>query len=111
MTGAGDVGRVVSDEGSSNGHPAAWHDDLVADADTLGEDHTSFIQFEGMPVLSRTAIQLHAAAIASSIEDGQPGFVDDDYLNALAAETTTTALELEGGGHVGEAGRRLPHRR
>jgi len=70
----------------------------MADADALGEDHTSFIQFEGMPVLSQAAIQLHAAAIASSIEDGQPGFVSDDYLNAIAAETTTTALELEAAG-------------
>jgi hypothetical protein len=66
------------------------------DADALGEDHTSFIQFEGMPVLSRAAIQLHATA--SSIEDDQPGFVSDDYLNAIAAETTTTALELEAAG-------------
>ncbi len=70
----------------------------MAEADALGEDHTSFIQFEGMPVLSRAAIQLHAAAIVSSIEDGQPGFVSDDYLNAIAAETTTTALELEAAG-------------
>ena len=70
----------------------------MADADALGEDHTSFIQFEGMPVLSRAALQLHAAAIASSIEDGQPGFVSDYYLNAIAAETTTAALELEAAG-------------
>lgn len=71
----------------------------MADADdALGEDHTSFIQFEGMPVLSRAAIQLHVAGIADSIEDGQPGFVSDDYLNAIAAETTTTALELEAAG-------------
>ena len=35
-----------------------------------------------MPVLSRAAIQLHAAGIVNSIEDGQPGFVSDDYLNA-----------------------------
>ena len=67
----------------------------MADADALGDDHTSFIQFEGMPVLSRAALQLHAAGIASSVEDGQPGFVSDDCLNAMAAETTTTALELE----------------
>ncbi len=78
--------------------PAAWHDDLMADADALGDDHTAFIQFEGMPVLSRAAIQLHTAGIASSIQDGQPGFVSDDYLNAISAETTTTALELEAAG-------------
>ena len=47
----------------------------MADADALGDDHTSFIQFEGMPALSRAAIQLHAAGIVNSIQDGQPGFV------------------------------------
>lgn len=79
--------------------PARWHDGLVVDSDdALGEDHTSFIEFEGMPVLSRAAIQLHVAGIVNSIEDGQPGFVSDDYLNAIAAETTTTALELEAAG-------------
>jgi hypothetical protein len=70
----------------------------MADADALGDDHATFIQFEGMPALSRAAIQLHAAGIAASIEDGQPGFVSDDYLNAIAAETTTTVLELEAAG-------------
>lgn len=75
--------------------PAAWHDDLMADADALGDDHTAFIQFEDMSVLSRAAIQLHTAGIVNSIQDGQPGFVSDDYLNAISAETTTTALELE----------------
>ena len=29
---------------------------------------------------------------------GQPGFVSDGYLNAIAAETTTVALELEAAG-------------
>ncbi len=67
----------------------------MADAVALGDDHTTFIQVEGMPVLSRAAIQLHTAGIVSSIQDGQPGFVSDDYLNAIAAETTTTVLELE----------------
>jgi hypothetical protein len=70
----------------------------MADADALGEDHTSFIKFEGMPLLSRAAIQLHVAGIVASIEDGQPGFVSDDHLNAIAAETTTTVLELEAAG-------------
>jgi hypothetical protein len=31
--------------------------------------------------------------MALEIEDGQPGFVSDGYLSAIAAETTTTALE------------------
>lgn len=29
-----------------------------------------------------------------SIVDGTPGFVSDDYLNAISAETTVTATEL-----------------
>lgn len=71
----------------------------MADADALGDDdHTTFIQVEGMPVLSRAAIQLHAHGIVNSIQEGQPGFVSDDYLNAIAAETTTTVLELEAAG-------------
>ena len=70
----------------------------MADADALGDDHTSFIQFEGMPALSRAAFHLHTAGVINSINDGQPGFVSDDYLNAIAAETTTTALELEAAG-------------
>jgi len=71
---------------------------FMADADALGDGHTAFIQFEGMPVLSRAAIQLHTAGVVNSIQDGQRGFVSDDYLNAISAETTTTALELEAAG-------------
>jgi hypothetical protein len=70
----------------------------MADADALGDDDTTFIQFEGMPALSRAAIQLHGFGIVNSIQEGRPGFVSDDYLNAIAAETTTTALELEAAG-------------
>jgi hypothetical protein len=70
----------------------------MADADNPDGDDTSFIEFEGMPVLSRSAFQLHSFGIINSIKDGHPGFVSDDYLNAIAAETTTTALELEAAG-------------
>jgi len=70
----------------------------MADADALGDDHTTFIQFEGMPALSRAAVQLHTFGIVNSMQDGRPGFVSDDYLNAIAAETTTTVLELEAAG-------------
>jgi hypothetical protein len=70
----------------------------MADANALGGDHTSFIQFEGMPVLSRVAFQLHSFGVINSIKDGRPGFVSDDYLTAISAETTTTALELEAAG-------------
>ena len=34
----------------------------------------------------------------SSSPTSRPGFVSDDYLNAIAAETTTTVLELEAAG-------------
>jgi hypothetical protein len=34
----------------------------------------------------------------NSIQDGHPGFVSDSYLDAIATETTTTALELEAAG-------------
>jgi hypothetical protein len=78
--------------------PGAWHDGLMGDADALGDDHTTFIQFEGLPVLSRAAVQLHTAGIINSIQDDRPGFVSDGYLNAIAAETTTTVLERESAG-------------
>lgn len=66
----------------------------MADPDDPDAD-AFFIKFEGMPALGRSAFQLHAFAIVNSISDGQPGFVSDDYLNAVTAETTTAALELE----------------
>lgn len=56
------------------------------------------MHFEGMPALSRSAFQLHSVGSIHSIRDGHPGFVSDDYLNAVAADTTTTALELEAAG-------------
>src|ERR1700761_2174074 len=80
---------------------AGWHDGRMADADDQGDGHASFIQFEGMPALSRGALQLHMAGIINSIADGHPGFVSDDYLNAIAAETTTAVLELETAGMWG----------
>ena len=72
--------------------PAAWHDGLMASADAPGGDDTTFFEFEGMPVLSRSALQLHVAGVVNSIEGGRPGFLSDGYLNAIAAETTTAAL-------------------
>lgn len=58
-------------------------------------DSTAFLDVEGLGVLSLAAFQLHAAGIVNSIKDGHPGFVSDDYLNAISTETTVTALELE----------------
>jgi hypothetical protein len=70
----------------------------MADADALGDDHTTFIKAESMPTLSRAAFQMHTFGGINSIQDGRPGFVSDEYLNATAAETTTTVLELEAAG-------------
>jgi len=46
------------------------------------------------PVVSRAALKLHTYAILVSIEVGQPGYISDDYLNAISVETSITALEL-----------------
>jgi hypothetical protein len=68
--------------------------------DPEDDDHTTFIQMgfrnddDEEPVLSRAAIQLHSFGIVNSVEDGLPGFVSDEYLNAISAETSITAAEL-----------------
>src|SRR5216683_1041974 len=62
------------------------------------EDETTFIDFEGLGVLSRAAFEMHSFGILNSVRDGSPGFVSDEYLNAISAETTTTTLELEAAG-------------
>ena len=68
--------------------------------DAEDDDHTTFLRMslsdedDGSPVLSRAAFQLHGAAIVNSVRDGSPGFISDDYLNAISAETTVTAMEL-----------------
>ena len=46
------------------------------------------------PVVSRAALKLHTYAILVSIEVGRPGFISDDYLNAISVETSIAALEL-----------------
>jgi len=66
--------------------------------DEEDEDETTFIDFEGLGVLSRAAFELHSFGIVNSVKDGHPGFVSDEYLNAISAETTTTTLELEAAG-------------
>jgi hypothetical protein len=65
------------------------------------EDHTTFIRLEGgrdgngeEPIISRAAFQLHGFGIVNSAKDGHPGFVSDEYLSAISAETTITAAEL-----------------
>lgn len=41
---------------------------------------------------------LHSFGLLSSFKDGHPGFVSDDYLSAIAAETSVAAVELEAAG-------------
>ncbi|MCV7286072.1 hypothetical protein H7J87_12090 [Mycolicibacterium wolinskyi] len=68
------------------------------------ETDPHFINVEGdlggddMGVLSRNALNLHLHGCLNSISDGQPGFVSDEYLSALSAETTIAAAELETAG-------------
>ncbi len=45
-------------------------------------------------MLSRAAFQLHSFSIVESVNDGHAGFVSDDYLSAISAETDLTATEL-----------------
>ena len=73
--------------------------DMSRDAED--EDHKRFLRLEGLrdgegeePVVSLAAFQLHGHGIVNSMKDGHPGFVSDEYLNAIAAETTITAAEL-----------------
>lgn len=69
-------------------------------SDPEDDDHTTFFRMslsdeeDGSPVLSRAAFQLHGAAMVNGVRDGTPGFISDDYLNAITAETTITAAEL-----------------
>ena len=61
-------------------------------------DGESFLQAGELPPLSIPAFQLHTFAIIESFQRGTPGFVPDDYLESIAAETTVTAVELETAG-------------
>ncbi|TAJ49664.1 MAG: hypothetical protein EPO52_01510 [Herbiconiux sp.] len=61
----------------------------------MTDDDTSFLDVEGRGVMSRAAFQLHSFAIVNSFQEGTPGFVSDDYLSSISAETSVAALELE----------------
>lgn len=67
-------------------------------SDFEDEEHTSFFELErgdgGKVVLSEAAATLHAAGLAESVRDDTPGFISDDYLSNIAAETNLTAMEL-----------------
>jgi hypothetical protein len=68
------------------------------------EDDPHFIDVEGdlggqgLGVLSRNAFNLFGHGIINSVSDGTPGFVSDEWLNAISAETTIAAAELEAAG-------------
>lgn len=59
-----------------------------------------FVRFGGQGSLrdkglvSRAALRLHVYAILASIENGNPGFVSDGYLDAVAVDTSLAAIEL-----------------
>ena len=85
--------------GSRTGASAAEVGSMSRDPED--DDHTSFISMGGTNdgtgeevVVSRAAFMLHGHGIVTSVADATPGFVSDDYLNAISAETTTTAAEL-----------------
>ena len=68
---------------------------------TEDDDHRRFLRLEGAhnadgeeAVVSVAACQLHGFGTIHSVEGGHPGFVSDEYLNAISAETTITAAEL-----------------
>ncbi|MGX1701698.1 hypothetical protein [Microbacterium sp. NPDC055357] len=61
-------------------------------------DGENFLQAGELPPLSIPAFQLHTFAIIESFQRGTPGFVSDDYLDSISAETTVSAVELETAG-------------
>ena len=53
---------------------------------------------DGLGVMSRNALNLLLHGTINSVAEGTPGFVSDEYLNAISAETTIAAAELEAAG-------------
>lgn len=70
---------------------------MVGMSDAEDDDHTTFIKLtddDDGAVVSRAGFQLHGFAMINSVRNGTPGFISDDYLNAISAETSVTATEL-----------------
>lgn len=59
------------------------------------DDETRFNEWEGIGTLSNAAFMLHGHAMVESVNSSNPGWISDEWLSAIAAPTTTTALELE----------------
>ncbi|WP_396913654.1 hypothetical protein [Mycolicibacterium sp.] len=53
---------------------------------------------KGMGILTRDALNLLMHGVINSCADGTPGFISDDWLNAIPAKTTIAVAELEAGG-------------
>ena len=64
-------------------------------------DNRQFLQLEGRVdsageplILSRAAFELHGHAIINSVLIGTPGFVSDQFLDAITFDTSISATEL-----------------
>lgn len=73
-------------------------DDEPDDDGGIREHSPGFLDVNGLGVLSTEAFQLHSFATVESVQRGTPGFISDDYLSAISAETTITVAELETAG-------------
>lgn len=71
-------------------------DDFAADPHFI--DVGADLGGDGLGVMSRNALNLLLHGTLNSVAEGTPGFVSDDYLNAISAESTIAAAELEAAG-------------
>lgn len=58
-------------------------------------DQRQFVRVEGDQPITRAAFILNSFAAVIAQRDGHPGFVTEEYLNSISAETTLAAAELE----------------
>lgn len=59
------------------------------------DDDNDFFDVEGAGTMSRAAFLLHTHGLVNSFQEGTPGFVSDEYLSSIPAETAIPAVELE----------------
>lgn len=57
-----------------------------------------FVHWEGLGTLSNAAFMLHGSGVVESVRAGSPGWIDDEWLAAIPADSTTAAVELETAG-------------
>jgi hypothetical protein len=65
----------------------------MSDEDEDGDN--DFFQVEDQEPISRGAFTLNSFALVESVNAGTPGWIGDDWLSAIPAETTIAAVELE----------------